>query len=235
VLDIGEPGTFDDNGVLPSSVVEHDGKLLLYYNGFQLGVKVRYWIFAGLAVSSDGGQSFTRLSKAPVLDRSDAETMFRAAPFVAREDSLWRIWYPAGDSWVRVEGKDVPVVRIVHAESSDGVHWPEQGEVCLDFKDADEHGLGRPWVFRERGIYKMLYSIRVKSRPGESFLGYAESGDGIEWTRRDEQLGLAATPGSWDASMLRYGVVHRFGQSTVLLYNGDNFGEAGFGYATLRA
>src|SRR5262245_17546081 len=26
-LDIGEPGMFDDNGVLPSSVVKHDGKL----------------------------------------------------------------------------------------------------------------------------------------------------------------------------------------------------------------
>jgi hypothetical protein len=234
VLDIGEPGTFDDNGVLPSSVVEHDAKLLLYYNGFQLGVKVRYSIFTGLAVSSDGGETFARVSKAPVLDRTSTETMFRAAPFVARDGERWRIWYPAGDSWVRVAGKDVPAVRIVYAESADGVEWPKKGKVCVDFRDDDEHGLGRPWIFRENGLYKMLYSIRLKSCPGESFLGYAESPDGIAWTRLDEQVGLAATPGSWDASMVRYGVVHRFGGKTVLLYNGDNFGEAGFGYATLR-
>jgi hypothetical protein len=84
-------------------------------------------------------------------------------------------------------------------------------------------------------MYRMLYSIRAKSRPGESFLGYAESSDGIDWIRRDDEVGLAATPGSWDASMMRYGVVHRFGDRTVMLYNGDNFGEAGFGYATLQA
>jgi predicted GH43/DUF377 family glycosyl hydrolase len=235
VLDIGEPGTFDDNGVLPSSVVPHQGKLFLYYNGFQLGVKVRYWIFTGLAVSSDGGQSFVRVSRAPVLDRTDAEAMFRAAPFVTQDGGVWRIWYPAGDSWVRVKDKDVPVVRIAYAESPDGVSWPDEGRICIDFKDDDEHGIGRPWIFRDDGMYKMLYSIRVKSRPGESFLGYAESSDGIDWIRRDDEVGLAATPGSWDASMMRYGVVHRFGDRTVMLYNGDNFGEAGFGYATLQA
>jgi predicted GH43/DUF377 family glycosyl hydrolase len=235
VLDIGEPGTFDDNGVLPSRVVPHQGKLFLYYNGFQLGVKVRYWIFTGLAVSSDGGQSFVRVSRAPVLDRTDAEAMFRAAPFVTQDGGVWRIWYPAGDSWVRVKDKDVPVVRIAYAESPDGVSWPDEGRICIDFKDDDEHGIGRPWIFRDDGMYKMLYSIRVKSRPGESFLGYAESSDGIDWIRRDDEVGLAATPGSWDASMMRYGVVHRFGDRTVMLYNGDNFGEAGFGYATLQA
>lgn len=235
VLDIGEPGTFDDNGVLPSSVVAHQGKLLMYYNGFQLGVKVRYSIFTGLAVSSDGGESFVRVARAAILDRSNAETMFRAAPFVVREGSLWRIWYPAGDSWVRVNDKDVPVVRIAYAESSDGVSWPDEGRICVDFKNDDEHGLGRPWIFRDGSTYKMLYSIRVKSSPEESFLGYAESLDGIDWIRRDEEVGLATTAGSWDASMIRYGVVHRFGDRTVILYNGDNFGEAGFGYATLQA
>jgi hypothetical protein len=235
VLDIGEPGTFDDNGVLPSSVVAHEGRLFMYYNGFQLGVKVRYSIFTGLAASDDGGETFMRLSRAPVLDRSNAETAFRAAPFVLHEDKVWKIWYPAGDSWVRVAGKDVPVVRIAYAESSDGASWPEAGQICIDFKDDDEHGLGRPWIVDEGDIRKMFYSIRVKSRPDHSLLGYAESLDGVEWVRRDEEVGLTSTAGSWDASMVRYGVVHRFGNRTVMLYNGDNFGEAGFGYATLRA
>ncbi len=52
-LDVGEPGTFDDSGVSPVSLVEHEGRLLLYYIGWQLGVKVRYALLMGLA-ESDG-------------------------------------------------------------------------------------------------------------------------------------------------------------------------------------
>ncbi|MGZ3883577.1 MAG: hypothetical protein ACXVPD_05130, partial [Bacteroidia bacterium] len=36
VLDIGVDGTFDDNGVVPASVINYKGQKLLYYHGFQL-------------------------------------------------------------------------------------------------------------------------------------------------------------------------------------------------------
>lgn len=233
-LDIGERGCFDDNGVLPSCFVQHDGRLYMYYNGFQLGVKIRYTIFSGLAVSDDGGETFQRVSRAAVLDRSDKERTFRAAPFVCKENECWRIWYPAGSSWVEIEGKEVPVVKIVYAESNDGIHWPEQGRLVIDFRDDDEHGVGRPWILRENGLYKMFYSIRVKSRPGYSGLGYAESPDGISWIRKDEELGLElGAAESFDSHMLRYGVPVKIGQQTLLFYNGNDFGRSGFGYAVL--
>ena len=37
ILDIGEPGCFDDNGVVPCAIVEHKGKIYIYYSGYQLG------------------------------------------------------------------------------------------------------------------------------------------------------------------------------------------------------
>src|SRR5436305_11425831 len=33
VLDIGRPGAFDENGVVPCAIVERDGRLYLYYTG----------------------------------------------------------------------------------------------------------------------------------------------------------------------------------------------------------
>jgi predicted GH43/DUF377 family glycosyl hydrolase len=42
ILDIGEDGAFDDNGVVPISIVRDGDKILLYYIGFQLGVKTPY-------------------------------------------------------------------------------------------------------------------------------------------------------------------------------------------------
>src|SRR5262245_51920260 len=53
-LDVGRAGTFDDNGITPVCVLEHNGRLYLYYVGWQLGVRVRYYLFVGLAVSTDG-------------------------------------------------------------------------------------------------------------------------------------------------------------------------------------
>src|SRR5262249_21097818 len=70
VLDVGRPGAFDENGVLPTSVLEIDGRLLMYYVGYQLGQKVRYFQFQGLAASDDGGETFARVRRTPVIDRT---------------------------------------------------------------------------------------------------------------------------------------------------------------------
>ncbi len=51
VLDIGLPGMFDDNGVIPTTVIKVGNKLYLYYVGFQLSFKVRYFMFEGLSIS----------------------------------------------------------------------------------------------------------------------------------------------------------------------------------------
>lgn len=56
VFDIGRPGCFDDNGVLPTCAIWRGSELWLYYAGYQLGVKVRYVLFSGLAISRDGGE-----------------------------------------------------------------------------------------------------------------------------------------------------------------------------------
>src|SRR3989338_8747018 len=51
VLNIGRPGTFDDNGVMPASVLRKDRHLYFYYAGFQRVTKVKYFMFGGAAVS----------------------------------------------------------------------------------------------------------------------------------------------------------------------------------------
>jgi predicted GH43/DUF377 family glycosyl hydrolase len=58
VLDIGVPGAFDEDGVVPTSVIRVGDLIYMYYVGYQLGYQVRYFQFQGLAISADGGQSF---------------------------------------------------------------------------------------------------------------------------------------------------------------------------------
>src|SRR5579885_2000128 len=63
VLDIGMKGAFDDNGVILGDILEVGRSLHLYYVGFQLVERVKFLAFTGLAISKDGGNSFTRFSR----------------------------------------------------------------------------------------------------------------------------------------------------------------------------
>jgi hypothetical protein len=234
VLDIGEPGTFDDSGVTPLSVVEDEGKLLMYYAGWQLGTRIRYFLFTGLAISEDGGNTFERYSRVPILDRSDAEPLIRSACHVLRsDDGLWRMWYGAGDRWISdPSGKPVPTYTMRYLESHDGRVWGPQGAPCLDLRDADEFGFGRPCVLQEGGLFKMWYSRR-SLRDGYR-LGYAESPDGKDWTRLDDQVGIDVSDSGWDSEMQCYPSIQRTPHGTFMFYGGNGYGATGFGVAVAQ-
>jgi predicted GH43/DUF377 family glycosyl hydrolase len=233
VLDIGAPGCFDDNGVVPTCVLPVGDTLFLYYVGFQLGHRVRYFMFEGLAISQDGGESFARLTTVPIIDRSDGELHVRSSAFVMKEQGLFRMWYAGGTDWTSVDGKSLPVYNLRYLESEDGISWGKSGAVCVDFAHEDEHAFGRPFVLRHGGKYKMWYSVRTRSRGYR--LGYAESQDGILWIRMDNKVGIDVSQSGWDSEMIAYSsiVVHR--DRTYMFYNGNNCGETGFGHALLEA
>src|SRR5262245_61013806 len=51
VLGLGPLGAFDDSGVTSACLVKHQGRRLLYYSGWTLGVSVPFSFFVGLALS----------------------------------------------------------------------------------------------------------------------------------------------------------------------------------------
>jgi hypothetical protein len=61
--------------------------------------------------------------------------------------------------------------------------------------------------------------------------GYAESSDGFTWTRKDNLVGIKVSKRSWDSTMICYPYVFRYSGKKYLLYNGNNYGETGCGYA----
>lgn len=230
VLDIGSPGTFDENGVAAcSSVNLPDGRTYLYYVGFELGTKIRYRLLTGLAISRDGGASFQRLRQTPVLERTDTELFFRCGPFAMLDNGLFKLWYVAGDRWTEIEGKSMPVYVIKYLESPDGIQWGDEGRVCIDLEHDREHGFGRPYVVRDPDRYRMFYSIRIRSKGYR--LGYAESDDGLRWTRKDAEIGLDVSPSGWDSRSVCYAAVIRIDGRLHMFYNGNEFGRTGVGYA----
>jgi len=233
LLDIGEPGTFDENGAVVCSVVKlPDGKRLMYYVGFELGRRIRYRMLTGLAKSDAEGMPFKRVKRTPVLERSDAEPFFRCGPFVMRDDGVFRMWYVGGGSWVEIEGKSMPVYVIKYIESENGLDWPAEGRICMAALGNEEYGFGRPYVIKDGSLYRMFYSIRLRGKGYR--LGYAESSDGINWVRKDNELGLNVSGKGWDSEMVCYSSLITVRGRTYMFYNGNGFGNSGFGYAELK-
>lgn len=239
VLSPGKLGTFDDSGVMPSSIVERDGRKYLFYIGWNEGVTVSYRNSVGIAVSDDGGRSFTRLFEGPVVDRTRDEPYFCASPFAMfdEDDDLWKLWYASSTGWTMVDGHTEPLYRILYAESDNGVDWRRRQQVCIPY-GFDGEANARPTVWKENGRFRMVYcfrgSVGYRHNPATSYrLGYAESCDGITWKRMDDQVGIERSVSGWDAQMMEYPFVYKHRGRTYMLYNGNGFGETGFGYAEL--
>lgn len=233
VLDIGEKGCFDDNGVVPISILKEKETIYLYYIGFQLGVKIPYFMFCGLAISEDNGNTFRRYSKSPILDRIGDEVYARCGVNVVYDNGLYKMWYVGSykSGWTIAQDKLKPLYIMKYTESKDGIHWNENAVQCMSYKNSDEHGFGRPYVWKEEGIYKMLYSIRTYSRG--YYIGYAESKDGISWERMDDKAGIGLSTHGWDSENLSYPYLWSTNQKKYLFYNGNGCGKSGFGYAEL--
>jgi hypothetical protein len=227
-LDIGRPGAFDDRGVTPSSIVRDAGLLRLYYFGWHGTTDDAYTLFSGVAVSDDGGATFSRLTNEPVLGPREGERVCRSAPCVRIEDD-WRVWYVSSDSWVEVGGKLRPTYDIRHARSRDGISW-SHGSPAVPLA-AGEFGLGRPYVRRTEDGYEMWYGVRTEALGYR--IGYAKSRDGECWERRDPDAGIEVSQSGWDSEMVAFAAVVETPRATYLFYNGNGYGESGFGVAAL--
>ena len=234
ILELGERGTFDDGGIMPSSVIRNGGEIFLYYVGWNPSVSVPYRNAIGLAVSRDGGATFERLFQGPVVDRNKQEPYFTASPCVLKEADVWHMWYASSTGFTEVEGKPEPLYEIKYARSHDGISWQRDNQTCIEPKDAYEAN-ARPTVIKEKGIYKMWYTYRgsFDYRDGKDSyrIGYAESEDAVHWHRMDEKAGIEYSKEGWDATMQTYPNVLEMKGRRYLFYNGNGFGKTGIGYA----
>ena len=227
ILTCGKLGTFDDNGVTPSCVINNNGIKYLYYIGWNSGSTTRMGLIAGLAISKDNGKTFFRNSLAPLLSRSNLEPFsILTAPFVIKEKKIWRMYYVSCEGWLN---KDLPIYNIKYAESIDGIDWKRNGHICIDFKSKYETALARPCVIKEGELYKMWYSYKD---PKIGYrIGYAESLDGLKWKRIDDNEGLGVSKEGWDSDMVEYSYVFIHKNIKYMIYNGNNYGSNGAGYA----
>lgn len=113
VLGFGPRGAWDERATADPYVVEHDGRLYLYYLGEDRARRQRL----GLAVSDDGLR-WTKLRSNPVLEIGPEGSFDENG---LGEPAVWRA---QGSWWMLFTGRArTEVRRMGLARSQDGVHW----------------------------------------------------------------------------------------------------------------
>lgn len=238
LLSFGKLGSFDDSGMMPSSIVTVGDKKYLYYVGWTTRGTVPYQNAVGLAISEDGGNTFYRFSEGPIISVNHIEPYFSGTSFVRLENNMFKMWYLSCIKWEKINEKIEPIYNIKYAESLDGITWKQTGKVAITLND-DEGGLVSASVIYEEEKYKMWFGKRKKSDYRTNLqnsyrIGYAESNDGVKWLRMDDSSGINISETGWDSEMICYPYIVKVEKQYLMFYNGNGFGKTGFGYAGWR-
>ncbi|MDR2769676.1 MAG: hypothetical protein LBB19_03960 [Puniceicoccales bacterium] len=230
VLDIGEDGCFDDNGIILGTILYDHPLWRMYYVGFQLVNKVKFFAFSGLAYSNDL-QNFKRHSQTPIMDRRDGIRFIAGIHSILKEDNKYKVWYAGGNGWEIINGLPYPRYSIFYIESPDGCHFDFKSNMHLIKPTKNEYRIGRPTIYKIKNKYIMFTTYDTLKK--EYKMAYFESFDGMSWERKDEEVVFIGEKTAWDLEMMCYLTLLKYGQKTYLFYNGNGMGKTGVGYAEL--
>jgi len=238
VLQLGEPGEFDEFGTYPISVIQRAGECVAYYGGWTRCESVPFNVSIGMAKSFDGGNTFKKVGRGPVLSFSEDEPFILSSPKIRWFNERWYLYYIAGRKWILANGKPEPVYRIRMATSDNGVDWIKLNEDLIEAKLGENEAQASPDVFHYENKYHMFFCYRegtdFRSNKSRSYrIGYAHSEDLIKWTRDDCRAGIDVSTKGWDSEMVAYPHVFEVDGHVYMFYLGNQVGKHGFGVAQL--
>jgi hypothetical protein len=237
LLKLGGLGEFDEFGTYPISVIRYGNEVRAYYAGWTRCESVPFNVAIGMAISLDGGETFTKLGNGPVLSYSPDEPFVLSGPKIRRFNDTWYLWYIAGRKWKMVNGRAEPVYKIRMATSIDGIQWTKMNKDLIPSRIEEDEAQASPDVFYANGKYHMFfcyrYSCHYRDKKNGYRIGYASSTNLIDWMRDDSKAGIDVSAEGWDSEMISYPHVFELDGNTYMAYLGNQVGRHGFGLALL--
>jgi len=222
----GNAGMFDDRGAMACWLVGDATPRQMYYIGWNTGTTVPFRNAIGIAHERGVGE-WEKAGEGPLLDRNPVDPYFLASCCVVRDGEEWVMWYTSCTEWEPVGGSLRHRYLIKHATSPDGITWIRTGRIAIGYADGGEYAISRPSVLRDRDLWHMWYSYR-----GDRYrIGYAQSRNGLDWTRMDPEGGLWPQGTAWESEMVEYGHVFTHRDELYMVYNGNGYGLTGLGVA----
>lgn len=237
-LPLGDVGSFSHFGIHPTMLIEHDNKLLFFYQGWNRSVKVPYETWIGLAISNDYGHSFTKQGNRPIIDKSIEDPLFINGVYIYKNTNHFVMWYSSGLKWVEYNNKQEAIYLIKQAISYDLLNWEKNNNTCIPSKFENECQNSATVIKIEEKYHMWFcyrYGLDFRNVNRGYRIGYAFSYDLINWCRDDSAAGIDVSDNdSWDSQMICYPYVFEVDGRFLMLYSGNFFGKDGFGYAELE-
>ena len=221
----GLKGDFDDAGVTLACYCSAND--MYYYMGWNLPKNAPFDNqIGGSYLKSD---VLNKINKNPILGKCDKEPLSFGYPWVLKVEDTYYMWYDTNFSWSTDNPKNYKF-HLRSAISKDGINWEKTFHTNIILK-GKERSIARPCVIFEDDKFKMWYSIDVD---GKYVLGYAESKNGLNWIRKDEDIGIYKSNVGWDSDEIEYPCVFKHNENKYMLYNGNGYGKTGIGLAILE-
>ena len=241
VIELGSLGSFDEHGIFPVNLLKENDTIYAFTTGWNRKISVSVDAAVGLAISNDGGETFRKTGKGPIFGPSLNEPFLVGDAFVQKLDDTYHAWYIYGSRWIVDESENEPqrIYKIVHAVSKDLLDWKKDGKHIISDKLNADECQALPTVIYFENRYHMFFCYRYatgfrKNKERSYRIGYAWSNNLKDWTRQDELTGIDVSVTGWDSEMLCYPHVFRCDDKIYMLYNGNEFGQFGFGLAVLE-
>ena len=238
ILSLGGLGEFDEFGTYPVSVIRHGDEVRAYYGGWTRCESVPFNVAIGMAISRDGGETFTKQGNGPILTYSPDEPFVLSGPKIRRFNNKWYLWYIAGRKWKCVDGRAEPVYKIRMAVSDDGIRWNKINKDLIESRIEEDEAQASPDVFYINGKCHMFfcyrYSSNYRGKENGYRIGYASSSNFVDWVRDDTKAGISVSDEGWDSEMISYPHVYEVDGIIYMAYLGNQVGRYGFGLAVLE-
>jgi len=238
IMPLGGLGCFDEFGIYPTSVIKSEDQVWAYYGGWTRCESVPYDVAIGMAKSDDNGRTFKKIGAGPLLSADLNEPMTVSGPKIRRFGNRWFLYYVAGKKWEVANDRPESIFKIKMATSDDGISWSRENRDLIPNVLDENECQASPDVFFHDGLYHMFFSYKYgsdfRSNDRGYRIGYANSLDGIYWSRDDALAGMAASPDSgWDGQTVAYPHVFALDGEIYMMYLGNDVGKTGFGLARL--
>jgi hypothetical protein len=188
VVGPAEPDAWDGGYRWIGTVLEVNGTYHMYFYGNSAGSSPYYEHHEIGHATSPDGLSWEMDPTNPVLTmgaEGEWDDSSVGAPAVIHDETGFRMWYGGGDG---------QVMRVGYATSPEGSAWTKhEGNPVIDVGDPgsfDDLWVGPRSVIVEDGLYRMWYFAAREVGPVDADwrIGYAESPDGLSWTKDPEPV-----------------------------------------------
>lgn len=237
ILQPGNKGLFDWAGVMPTEILQVGDLKYLYYIGWSNRIDVPYHNNLGLAISKDQGETWEKYSEGPVFATSSREPGYIGTISIIEKNGLFYGYYLSCREWQEHDGRMEPMYDIKIATSQNLIDWLPLNQAAVKLENK-EGGISKASVLQIGDTYYLWFAVRnasdYRNNAANSYrIKCSTSSDLLNWERIDT-LGLSISEGTaWDNQMVEYPHVINVKDQYFMFYNGNGFGETGFGYAIL--